>query len=381
MGSLPAARARVGAHCGRPGMGLGVAGRRSGAARVLRRCGQVRGWAASGHRRRARRRTFGPGSDLGRGDVRRPRANERPHRHDHNGGRVQGLAHASRHLARGARRPRHGEGGDRRSRPVGGGRARRSVLPPRNQARLRRRQLRRSSERASAAGSPQPPTGTRGAARARPTARPRGAARRCRSADHASGQPCVRAALDRRADASGAGGAGLVGGARRVAGSHRRRRRPGGSARRASRSANPAWTRGARRCPSGTQGIGTRRSREQSRSPSRPERTGRGIGWFRLVEPLGDNRRSIAAGRARVPSPRKIGARGRPRHARTPGGAARVKPSARGRRARPPGGGLDRLPPAVDPPRHRAPGLPRGRSCGSRRPPGGSGTTPYHWRP
>jgi septal ring factor EnvC (AmiA/AmiB activator) len=42
-----------------------------------------------------------------------------------------------------------------------------------DQARLRRRQLRRSSELASAAGSPRPSAGTHGAVRASPTARSR----------------------------------------------------------------------------------------------------------------------------------------------------------------------------------------------------------------
>jgi hypothetical protein len=260
MGFVPAARARVGARLRRSGLGLVVARRRRRAARLLRRGRQVRGGAASGYRRRTRRRIRSPGSDLRRGHVRRLRPHARRHRDDHDRRRVQGLAHAPRRLARRAWRPRHGGRGGRGCGPLGGGRARGAVCPPGDQARLRRRQLRRSSELASAAGSPQPSAGTRGAARASTTARTRRAAGRCQPARGGLGHACGRAgggcaAIGRGACAgSGAGGGRFVASAGRLAGSHGRRARRRRNACHAIGRTHPAWTPRAERSRDGAGG-------------------------------------------------------------------------------------------------------------------------------
>ena len=202
MVSLPRVRARVGALRGRAGMGVGLARRRSRAAGVRRRERQVRGGAASRNRRRSRRRTIGSCSRLGRGHVRRLRPHERPDRDDHDRRRVQGLAHAPRHVARRARRARHCGRGDRRAGTVGGRGARRAVPPPRDQARLRRR-LRRPSHAASAAECPQPSSGTRGAARTSTAARACGRTGRCQPPDGAFGRASGRAVVGRGAGAGG----------------------------------------------------------------------------------------------------------------------------------------------------------------------------------
>jgi hypothetical protein len=168
-----------------------VARRRPRAARVLGRGRQVRGRPASRDRRRPRRCSRRSCAGIRRRHLRRPGSNERTHGDDRDRGRLQGVAHASRHAPREARRAPDGGRRDRRRRPVGRARARRVVRPPRDQARLRRR-LRRSPHPASAARCPQPSPGTRGAARTCTTARAGGAAgRREPSHDSSSGSRCA----------------------------------------------------------------------------------------------------------------------------------------------------------------------------------------------
>jgi hypothetical protein len=176
--SLRGARAGLGAVDRTSGLGLGVARRRPRAARVLGRRRQVRGRPASRDRRRPRRCCRRARARIRRRHLRRPGSNERTHGDDCDRGRLQGVAHASRHASREERRARDGRRADRRRRPVGRDRARRAVRPPRDQAGLRRR-LRRSPHPASAARCPQPSPGTRGAARTCTTTRPGGAAGRC----------------------------------------------------------------------------------------------------------------------------------------------------------------------------------------------------------
>ena len=129
---------------------MGLAGRGRGAPRLHARRRPVRRRATP--RRRHRRWRLGgrARSGRGRGDLRRPGADARGHRDDPDGGRRQGLADASRRLARRARRARRGGCPDRVARLLRRSRARRAVRPSGRPP--GRRDVRRPPESASTAG-------------------------------------------------------------------------------------------------------------------------------------------------------------------------------------------------------------------------------------
>jgi len=152
------------------GMGLVLAGGRSGSARLLGERGLVRRRTAPRHRRLARKCFGDPRAHDRRSDLRGAGANERPDGDDLVR-RVQGLAHASRDAARptwrfGRRGRRH-----RRAWADRGSRARCCIRPPRCPARFVR-DVRRSALAPSASGRLPPSTCARGAARTTSCGRP-----------------------------------------------------------------------------------------------------------------------------------------------------------------------------------------------------------------
>ena len=144
-------------------VGMGMAGRRRSAPRLLREWRCVCRRSAPGYGRRRRGLFRCPGSGRRRGDIRRVGGHER-HDGDHLLRGVQGVADALGSAPRppgGARRRR---GRRRRARAERGGRARDPLRPSRRPSRLRRR-IRRSALTPSASRRPPASTCARGAAR------------------------------------------------------------------------------------------------------------------------------------------------------------------------------------------------------------------------
>jgi hypothetical protein len=104
-----------------------MAGRGGGPPRVLARQRRVRRGAASRNRRRARRLELRASARLRRGDLRRPGADPRPHGHDRDRRRLQGLADARRPDHGATRRARERRRLDRRGWAVGRSGARRAI--------------------------------------------------------------------------------------------------------------------------------------------------------------------------------------------------------------------------------------------------------------
>ena len=163
---------------------------RQRATRLFGRCRQVRCRPAPRHRHCTGRRARRAGTGVGRGVLRGAGAHAWPHRDDRDDGRVQGIAHAPRDVARPQRRNGRRRRPHRRTGPLRRGGARRPLPPSRYSG--RRGRVRRPTRLASAAECPQPSAGTRGAARASSSARVVTAAS-CGAAGAAPGCACARA--------------------------------------------------------------------------------------------------------------------------------------------------------------------------------------------
>ena len=160
----------MGARVRLVGMGLVLAGGRSGVTRLLRERGLVRGRTAPRHRRRARRRFRDPRARNWRSDLRGVGADERPDRDDLVR-RVQGLAHPSWKAPRPTRRVGRRGRRHRRAWADRGSRAPCCIRPPRCPARFVR-DVRRSALAPTASGRLPPSTCARGAARTTSCGRP-----------------------------------------------------------------------------------------------------------------------------------------------------------------------------------------------------------------
>ena len=163
MGDVPRLRDRPGARRRAVCNGVGVAGRRRRAARVLGQRRHLRGRAASGHRHRPRSLVCDTSAGFRRGRICRTGAGERADG-DHCDRRLQDVPHSSGDPPRPAGCQCGGGRCRRRAWPVRRG----GVRPPVRSSRCpgrRERELRRPTRTATASKCCQPSPGSRGAAR------------------------------------------------------------------------------------------------------------------------------------------------------------------------------------------------------------------------
>ena len=198
-------------------IGVGLAGGRRRAARVLGRRRQVRRGPAPRHRRRAGRGAVGACARRRGGDLRRLRSDARAHRDDPRGGRASCIAHAPRLSPREEGCPRGRGRSDRPGRPIWGTGALCSLRAPGRPR--RRRSLRGPAVPAPVAECLPPSPGIRAAARTssracvRPCAAP-GRSPRQRSPDagscacHTGRVGLIRAGGSGRSGRAPYGGAG-----------------------------------------------------------------------------------------------------------------------------------------------------------------------------